>query len=149
MRSQLVATLVSALLLVPAHAQDKVPSAIMQEILIKTSLLTFNDANLTGNYTVLHAKLAKAFRDKITPDRLKQEFKAFADQKADFGLIAAMPPIASSEATINSARGSLELRGYFATKPNRVTYEIDFLPSEGQWKPALFDVRIKPQNASQ
>ena len=145
MRSYLVATLASALLLLmPAHAQDKVPSAFVQEILIKTALLTFNDANLSGNYTVLHAKLAKAFRDKITPDRLKQEFKVFADQKADLGLIAAMPPVASSVATINAARGSLELRGYFATKPNRVTYELDFLPSEGQWKPALIGVRIKP-----
>jgi hypothetical protein len=117
--------------------------------LIKTALLTFNDANLTGNYTVLHAKLAKAFRDKITPDRLKQEFKVFADQKIDMGLIAAMPPVASSEAKINAARGSLELRGYFATKPSRVTYEIDFLLSEGQWKPALIDVRVRPQNATQ
>jgi hypothetical protein len=60
-----------------------------------------------------------------------------------------MSPVASSEATINVARGSLELRGYFATKPSRVTYEIDFLPSEGQWKPALIDVRIKPQSATQ
>lgn len=150
MRLHLVGTLVSALLLLaPASAQDKVPSAVLQEILIKTALLTFNDANLTGNYTVLHAKLAKAFRDKISPDRLKQEFKVFADQKADLGLIAAMPPVASSEATINVARGSLELRGYFATKPARLTYELDFLPSEGQWKPALIDVRIKPLNASQ
>ena len=32
----------------------------MQEILIKTALLTLNDANVTGNYTVLHAKLSKA-----------------------------------------------------------------------------------------
>ena len=51
----------------PARAENTVPSAILQEILIKTSLLTFNDANLTGNYTVMHAKLAKAFRDNITP----------------------------------------------------------------------------------
>ncbi len=145
MRLHLAAALASALLLLmPAHAQDKVPSAIHQEILIKTTLLTFNDANLTGNYTVLHAKLAKAFRDKISPDRLKQEFKNFADQKINFGLVAAMPPVASSEATINVARGSLELRGYFATKPSRVTYELHFLPSEGEWKPALIDVRIKP-----
>jgi hypothetical protein len=145
MRSYLVGTLVSALLLLmPAHAQDKVPSAIMQEILIKTTLLTFNDANLTGNYAVLHAKLAKAFRDKISPDGLKQAFKGFADQKINLGLVAAMPPVASSEATINVARGSLELRGYFATKPSRVSYELDFLLSEGQWKPALIDVRIKP-----
>jgi hypothetical protein len=128
---------------------NKIPNALLQEILIKTTLLTFNDANLTGDYSVLHAKLSKTFRDKVTPDRLKQAFKIFADQKADIGLIAAMPPIASSEAKINVARGSLELRGYFATKPSRVTYELDFLPSEGQWKPALIDVRIRPQSPAQ
>ena len=137
------------LLISPADADEKVPNAILQEILIKTALLTFNDANLTGNYTVLHAKLARAFRDKITPDGLKKAFSTFADQKIDLGLIVAMSPVASSEAKINAARGSLELRGYFATKPSRVAYELDFLPSEGQWKPALIDVRIKPQNASQ
>jgi hypothetical protein len=157
MRFHFAGALIGALFLTaPAHAQDKVPSAIMQEILIKTALLTFNDANLTGNYTVMHAKLAKAFRDKVTPDSLKQTldslkqtFKAFADQKADMGLIVAMPPVASSEPIINAVRGSLELRGYFATKPSRVTYELDFLPSEGQWKLALIDIRIKPQSASQ
>jgi hypothetical protein len=52
--------------------QDTVPSAVLQEILIKTSMLPLNDANLTGNYTVLHAKLAKPFRDQFSPDRLKQ-----------------------------------------------------------------------------
>jgi hypothetical protein len=153
MRLHLTGALIGALLLVaPAQAQvisaaraeNTVPSAPMQEILIKTALLTFNDANLTGNYTVMHAKLAKAFRDRITPERLKEALKTFADQKADLGLIAAMTPVASSAATINTARGSLELRGYFATKPSRVTYELDFLPSEGQWKLAQIDVRIKP-----
>jgi len=60
------------LLLMPAHAQDKIPSATQQEILIKAALLTLNDANVTGNDTVLHAKLGKQFRDRITPDKLKQ-----------------------------------------------------------------------------
>ena len=36
----------------------KVPSDNEQEILIRTTLMTFNDANLTGNYAVLHAKTA-------------------------------------------------------------------------------------------
>lgn len=146
----LVGILIGALALVaPAQADDRIPDAFAQEVLIKTTLLTFNDANLTGNYTVLHAQLAKPFRDKSAPDGLKQAFKAFADQKIDFGLIAAMPPVASSDAKINAARGSLELRGSFATKPNRVTYELDFLPSEGRWKPALIDVRVKPPSATQ
>ena len=84
MRSYLCWVIMGALLLAaPARAENTVPSATPQEILIKTSLLTLNDANLTGNYTVLHAKLAKPFRVQFSPDRLKQVFKAFADQKAD------------------------------------------------------------------
>src|SRR6516162_2296465 len=43
------AVLTLALFGAPASAQ-KVPSATVQEILIKASLLTFNDANVTGNY---------------------------------------------------------------------------------------------------
>jgi len=136
-------TLVSALLLLmPAQAQDKIPSPFAQETLIKTTLLTLNDANVTGNYTVLHAKLAKQFRDNINADKLKQAFKSFADQKIDFGVIAPKTPIATSESKIDS-RGALNLRGYFDTKPVRLTYELDYLPSEGEWKPASINVNLK------
>ncbi|HEY6024308.1 MAG TPA: hypothetical protein VIV34_09045 [Pseudolabrys sp.] len=144
MRTFSALAVMGALLLVaPAGAENTVPSAPLQEILIKTSLLTFNDANLTGNYSVMHAKLAKAFRDKTTPDRLKQAFKGFADQKIDFSLIAAMPPVASGEAKIDEQRNALVLRGYFATKPSRVSYELYFLPSEGEWKLAQIDVKVR------
>lgn len=146
MRSYLCWAVMGALLLVaPARAENTVPSVELQEILIKTSLLSLNDANLTGNYTVLHAKLAKVFRDQITPDGLKQGFKGFADQKVDFGLISVKPAIASSASTIDK-RGALLLRGYFDTAPSRVTYELDFLPSEGLWKPIMLNVRVKPPN---
>ncbi len=143
MRLHLVGTLVSALLLLmPAHAQDKIPSALQQEILIKASLLTLNDANVTGIYTVLHAKLGKQFRDQITPDKLKQAFKSFADQKVDWDLIAARTPVATSEAKIDN-RGALILRGYFDTKPSRLTYELDFMISEREWKPIMLNVKLK------
>ncbi len=130
----------------PAHADNTVPTPVVQEILIKTTLLTFNDANLTSNYDVLHAKLSKAWREKITPERLKAAFKGFADQKINFGLIAAMPPVKTSEAKIDE-RGALQLHGYFATKPSRVSYELYFLPSGGEWKPALIDVRVRAPEA--
>lgn len=59
MRSHLAGILISGLLLVmPAYAENTVPSEQLQEVLIKSSLLTFNDANLTGNYTVMYAKMA-------------------------------------------------------------------------------------------
>jgi hypothetical protein len=146
MRLHLVGAIIAALLLVvPAHAEDKVPSTPLQEILIKTSLLTLNDANVTGNYTVLHAKLAKPFRDQFNPDRLKKVFKPFADQNLDFGLIAAKTPIATAETKIDN-RGALVLRGYFDTAPSRLFYELDFLLSEGEWKPIKLNVNVKPPN---
>lgn len=136
-------TVVALSLVVPARAENTVPSALMQEVLIKTSLLTLNDANITGNYEVLHAKLAKPFREQFSADRLKQVFKTFADQKLDYGLIAAKPPVAAGEATIDK-RGALHLHGYFDTRPSRLTYDLDFLPSEGEWKPIKLNIDIKP-----
>ena len=143
MRLRFLATMIGAVLLaVPAQAENTMPSPEMQEILIKTYLLSLNDANLTENYTVLQAKIAKPFRDQFSPDRLKQVFKEFAAKKIDFGLIAAKPPVASSPAVIDN-RGALQLRGYFDTRPSRVIYELDFLPSEGEWKPIKLNVDLK------
>ena len=143
MRSRLLLALVGAVLLaMPAVAEDKMPPPNFQEALIKTSLLTFNDANLTGNYTVLLAKAAKPFREQFTPDRLKETFKSFAENKIDLSAIAVLSPVASSESKIDQ-RGALLLRGYFDTKPNRTYYILDFLPSEGAWKPIRLNVELK------
>src|SRR5450631_596972 len=132
MRLRLAGVLFGALLsIAPAQAENAVPPPILQEILIKTALLTFNDANLTGNYAVMHAKMAKPFRDKFGADALKEAFKVFAGGHID--LIAAKPIVPTSEAKFNN-NGLLMLRGYFDTAPTRLNYELDFAISEGEWK---------------
>src|ERR1700735_5544060 len=83
------AVLMLGLFAAPVSAQT-VPSATVQEILIKTSLLTFNDANITGNYDVFHARLAKPFRDQFPPQKLAEIFKGFRDQHVYLDLIAPM-----------------------------------------------------------
>jgi hypothetical protein len=139
---QFLAIAMAALLFVagPANAQ-KVPDAQGQEVLIKVSLLTFNDANVTGNYAVLHAKLAKPFREQFSPERLKESFKVFHEKRIDFDLIAAMPPVATEEAKVDD-RGVLMLRGHFDTKPNRVVYTLDFIRSDGEWKLIRLHVKL-------
>ncbi len=115
----------------------------MQEVLIKTYLLSLNDANITGNYTVLQSRLARPFREQFDAARLKKVFRSFSDKKIDFGIIAGKTPIASSKSRIDK-RGALILRGYFDTTPSRVSYELDFVPSEGEWKPIKLNVHVKP-----
>lgn len=121
------------------------PTPVVEEVMVKTSLLTFNDANLTGNYTVMYAKMAKLFRDRFTADTLKQAFKVFAGKHID--IIAAKPIVPSSEAKFAS-NGSLMLRGYFDTTPSRLNYELDFAVSEGEWKLIAIDVKVRDQSTS-
>jgi hypothetical protein len=137
----ILGVIVAGLLLVgtPASAQ-KVPDPVPLEALIKVTLLSFNDANVTGNYTVLHAKLSKPFRDQFPPDRLKEVFKAFSDNHIDFDIIAAKPPIATEEPKVSDS-GTLSVKGRFDTNPN-VNYDLDFIMSDGEWKAIKINVRL-------
>jgi hypothetical protein len=121
------------------------PTGAVEEVMVKTSLLTLNDANLTGNYDVLHAKMARAFRDKFGAEVLKQGFKSFAGHHID--AIAAKPIVSTSEPSING-KGALMLRGYFDTAPSRLSYQLDFAVSEGEWKLLNMDVKVKGASTS-
>ena len=137
-----VLALAPVLVAAPAFAQ-KPPAPELQEVLIKASLLTFNDANVTGNYTVLHAKLSKPFRDQFTPEKLKEGFKAFRDGNIDFDIVVAKPPVLTEEVKVDD-NGRLALRGYFDTRPSRVHYDLAFIMSEGEWKLINLSVNVKP-----
>ncbi len=124
----------------PAWAQA-LPTAVQQEVLVKTTLLTFNDANVTGNYTVLNARLSRPFRDQFDADKLKASFKDFSDRHINFDVIAAKPVVPTGDAQIDSD-GVLQLRGYFDTTPKKVKYELKFIRSEGEWKASGIKVDI-------
>ncbi len=140
--SMAFATAIGALWTVPAQAQ-KPPEPVQQEILVKTTLLTFNDANVTQNYSVLHSKLSKQFRDQFPPERLKEVFKPFVEQKIDLDFIAAKAPIPDKPAEVDD-RGVLSLNGHFDSTPSHVFYDLGYVMSEGEWKPIKINVNVKP-----
>jgi hypothetical protein len=138
----IVGVAVAVMLSVPASAQQKVPAPLEQEVLIKGILMSFNDANITGNYAVFHARLAKPFRDQYSADKLAEVFKAFRDQKINFAIVTTLKPNASETPSVE--KGILKLYGYFDTSPSRVTYFLEFMPSEGEWKASRVEVQVKP-----
>jgi len=144
-RSALAAALFFFVSTSAAWAQ-KVPGAELQEVLIKTSLLSFNDANVTGNYAVLHAKVSKPFRDQFPPEKLAEIFKEFRDKHIDFDIIAAKKPINAEEPKV-SDNGVLSIKGYFDTTPSRVNYDLAFVLSDGEWKLIKIDVNLKKPDA--
>ena len=133
-----------ALALSAAQAQSKMPTERGLEVLVKSSLLSFNDANVTGNYTVFHAKLSKPFRQKFSPEQLKAIFKEFAEKDIDIDIIAAMKP-AYDPAPVIDGDGRLIVKGAFPTEPARVVFELDFIPSDAEWK--LIGINVKTTRA--
>jgi hypothetical protein len=143
--ARLVAMIVLLLAAPAVQAQNKLPTERGLEALVKSSLLSFNDANVTGNYTVFHAKLSKPFRQQFSPEKLKATFKEFADKNIDIDLIAALKP-SYDPAPVIEDNGKLVVKGSFPTEPARVIFELDFIPSDGEWK--LIRINVETKRAS-
>ena len=135
------AVLLVALFGGPAFAQSA-PSPTVQEILIKTSLLTFNDANVTGNFNVFYARLAKPFRDQFPVEKVAETFKGFHDRNIRLDLVAIKTPVPSDEAKLDG-NGRLTLKGYFDTSPSRVYYDLAYLKAGDEWQLVQITVNVK------
>ena len=115
-----------------AHALD-MPSPLVQEILIKSILVTLNDAVASDNFTILHAKISKPFRDQFPPEKLRAVFKDLVEKHAVFDAVVAEKMIPDDDARIDE-QGVLKLKGHFQTTPKQVKYQLGFIRSEGSWK---------------
>ena len=126
------AVAVLAALATRARALD-MPSPFVQEVLVKSILVTLNDAVVADNFTVLHAKLSKPFRDQFPPEKLRAIFKDLVEKHAVFDAVVASPIVSDEEAKIDE-QGVLRLKGHFDTSPKKVKYQLGFIPSDGAWK---------------
>jgi hypothetical protein len=116
----------------PAAAQA-MPSPLVQEVLVKSILVTLSDAVAANNFTVLHAKISKPFADQFPPEKLQAVFKDLVDKHAVFDAVVAKPVIADEETKIDD-KGVLRLKGHFETAPKQVKYQLAFIPADGTWK---------------
>jgi hypothetical protein len=130
-----------AIVLGGAAMAASLPDDYEQEILIKATLMTFNDANLTGNYTVLHDKAATPFRKQLPPDKLADAFKEFRDRKVNIESIVADDIDAGSEAQIDN--GVLILKGRFKDDTRRIRYDLKFIREDNSWKLVGINVGYK------
>lgn len=124
-----------------AQAQNKVPSERALEALVKATLLTFNDANVTGNYEVFHAKLSKPFREQFPVERLARRFQEFNKKHIDFDIVAALKPVYDPGPKVDDD-GKLLVKGHFPTEPLQVYFDLEFIPSDGEWKLISINVKV-------
>ena len=131
-----VLALIAAVAISGAFTQAKaasLPSDDEQEILIRTTLMTFNDANMTGNYSVLHAKASKELQAQLSIEKLFETFKPFRANRLFFEDIVYEDYDSYEDAKFDSD-GALVLAGVFKTDRVKVSYRLEFVNNDAIWK---------------
>jgi hypothetical protein len=101
-------------------------------MLIRSTLLALDQANKTGNYTVLRDLGAPGFQINNAA-RLAEIFAKQRGDKLDLSGVAVIDPQLSLLPQIEP-NGLLHMAGFFPSVPSQVNFELLFAPVEGQWR---------------
>ncbi|WP_334499592.1 hypothetical protein [Bradyrhizobium sp. AZCC 1678] len=111
-------------------------------ILIRSSLLALDQANKTGNYTVLRDLGAPGFQTN-TAARLAEIFAKQRNDNLDLSGVAVIDPQLNLLPQIE-ANGLMRMAGFFPSVPSQVNFELAFAPVNGQWRLFGISVSIGP-----
>jgi hypothetical protein len=125
---------------VPPVAVPLPPADVMLG-LIRTTVIAVNQANQTGNYTVLRDLGAPDFRNANDASRLAAIFQVLREQGIDFTPLLQIAPEVSEAPVIDGA-GLLHLAGFFPTEPLRVNFDMSFQSEKGRWRPYTISVYL-------
>jgi hypothetical protein len=93
--------------------------------LIRSTLLTLNDANRSGNYTVLRDLAAPDFQARNTAADLSQSFSDLRHRNFDLYGAALLAPQFTAVLK-HDQRGFLHLAGFFPTHPQQIDFDLLF-----------------------
>ena len=119
-----------------------VPSPQNLFIMIRTTLVALHQANVTGNYSVLHDLGAPDFQQANSVERLSAAFAELRTHGGDIAsVVLAMPTLARPPAV--DQNGMLRLTGSFDTKPNQLDFDMAFQSVGGFWRLDAIGVKFR------
>jgi hypothetical protein len=133
--------MIAGAFLAPAYAAD-IPSDDEQDVLIRSTLASFNDANMTGNYSVFLAKGSKQLQQQVTVDKVVAAGEVFRRNKLFFESIVT-DDYESYEKAVIDQQGALVLAGVFKGDTMEVTYKLQFVQNDNEWKLLGINVNAK------
>lgn len=128
----------------PAAQQAiQVPPPEVLLILVRTTLAALNQANFTGNYTVLHGLGSPQLQAKNSAADLGNAFASLRSQGIDMSPVLVSTPQLTENAGF-TPEGALRLAGFFPTTPLQIQFVMNFLPVNGRWRIDSLSVAAVP-----
>jgi len=113
---------------------QKLPVPVEQALyLIRSALLTLNDANRSGNYTVLRDLAAPDFQAKNSAADLAHIFANLRQRRIDLHAAALLAPQLTAAPALDD-KGMLRLTGFFPTRPLQINFDLMYQVVNGQWR---------------
>ena len=110
-----------------------VPTPDVLLMLVRTTLVALNQANFTGNYSVLHDLGTPHLQATHSQAQLGIAFTNLREQKLDLSRVLLLSPDLTEPASVTSD-GTLRLAGVFRTSPVQITFAMAFRPIAGIWR---------------
>ena len=130
----------------PQAPQLVMPEAERIVLLVRTTLLTLNDALLTGNFTVLRDVAAPSFGQLNSAARLATIFGNLTKQGVDLTATAVIMPQLAEPPILDQQNKMLRIKGFFPGQPVRIDFDVIYQAVEGRWR--LFGLSVQPTNVA-
>jgi hypothetical protein len=115
----------------PGTPVDVPNTADLNRLVLKT-LLDFNAGVRKKDFRAFHASLSRPMRRKFSPEQVKKAFEVFIRRQINIAAIRHFEPTFSQSPSI-AKDGRLIVKGFYATKPNRVNFALSFIMENGEW----------------
>jgi hypothetical protein len=117
-----------------------IPDNSKLTLMIQLHVAALGLANLTGNYTVLHALGSPTFQAENPPAKLAENFAPFRSKGIDISPALLFPPVLLATPR-PEAKDIVRVVGYYNTSPQRIVFEIAFQAVNNAWR--LADIKVQ------
>jgi len=124
----------------PPPSVAPVPGALELSKMIWSTMAAVDQANRSGNYTVLRDISAQGFQINNDPSKLAQVFAGIRNARIDIGDALLVAPT-YLEAPKQVRADMFEVKGAFQLRPVAIYFDLYFQWEQGQWKLFVIDLR--------
>ena len=116
-----------------------VPNTNGLAILIDNAVVALSQANVTGNYGVLHDLGSPDFQKLNSPQHLADVFAGLRQQSLNMTPLVLFQPRLLHPAAIDG-KGILRITGFYETQPLQVHFNLGFQAVDGAWR--LYEIAV-------
>ena len=125
----------------PPASVRPVPDQLEMSKLVWSTVIAVDQANRSGNYSVLRDMSAQGFQINNTAATLASTFAGIRNSRINLSNVLLVPPT-YSEAPRQIQADVFEVKGLFVLRPTSIFFDMYFQWEQGQWK--LFGIDLQP-----